>query len=204
MAVSLVIIMVIFMLAVALIYIFMSSVKAEVKALVTGQTKAVSKAAAALEAAETKAADKEAAYTEDAKSLIQWGDSGKCLDVRYGQNENGAIIQIWHCEADNPNQHFTFKNGRFQWRDSSKCLDVSTTGGNANGNENGTRIQLLECGTRQNFKYERGQLRWGTTDKCLDVTDGRNQNGTKIQLWTCNTGNPNQQFTGEPAAAAAV
>ncbi|TFK23571.1 hypothetical protein FA15DRAFT_745064 [Coprinopsis marcescibilis] len=81
--------------------------------------------------------------------LIQPLTTNKCLDVTDGNRNNGAQLQIWTCDAGNPNQlfghwsedvvivpedHIHWKTSRFQ------CMDL--TGGNT---ANGTPIQLWGC-----------------------------------------------------------
>ena len=112
---------------------------------------------------------------------IQWGDSGKCLDVKGGKDQNGTKIQVWGCEETNASQNIQYNDGQIQWGESGKCFDVEE-----GLNLDGTNIQLWECNRankNQIFKYENGRIQWGNSGKCLYVR--KNENGINILLWTC-------------------
>ena len=49
---------------------------------------------------------------------IKWIDSGRCLDVEAGRNENGTKIHLWECQSNNNNQKFKYENGQIKWIDS--------------------------------------------------------------------------------------
>jgi hypothetical protein len=65
-----------------------------------------------------------------------------CLDVRNGNTANGNTVQLFTCQAGNPNQQFLFDANRqlFSWVGQNKCLDVRD--GNVN---DGGVIQIWDC-----------------------------------------------------------
>lgn len=58
----------------------------------------------------------------------------KCLDVRDGVDKPGTKLQIWDCDATNPNQLFNVNGDlTISWAGHNKCVDL-TNGLTASGN----------------------------------------------------------------------
>lgn len=119
------------------------------------------------------------------------GLGNNCLDVREGDRDNGAGIQMWRCEG-NPNQQWIIERNRIVWAGSDKCLDVRE-----GSRRNGAAVQTWTCerGNRnQDFRVERGRIVWSGNNKCLDVAEGNTSNGAGVHMWDCQAGNPNQEW----------
>jgi len=94
--------------------------------------------------------------------------NNKCLDVKDGNNTNGAKLQIWTCGSGSANQAFfyNFWNNQLSWTNMGKCVDLSggrTTTGNAIQiwNCNGGSNQVWNSGyqwNQQPSKSQNGQL----------------------------------------------
>lgn len=122
-------------------------------------------------------------------------DSGKCLDVNMGNQNNGAAVQIATCYGDAA-QTWTFTGSQLKVFD-NKCLDV-TNGTQANG----VLLQIWECDSNNtNQKWTRnGQTFVWRNTYCLDLKDGNTADLTRVQIWACGTSNANQEWTTTAAA----
>jgi hypothetical protein len=72
-------------------------------------------------------------------SIRVFGD--KCLDVANGDSRSGARVQIYQCNAGNPNQKWLIDGQLLRFSNSNSCLDVS--GGNF---QDGAALQMWDCG----------------------------------------------------------
>ncbi|EIN04085.1 carbohydrate-binding module family 13 protein [Punctularia strigosozonata HHB-11173 SS5] len=81
----------------------------------------------------------------------------KCLDVTDGKNVDGVKLQIWDCDASNPNQQFwytAYGDNHLAWTNHGKCLDL--TGGSLS---NGNQVQLWTCsGNNPNQIWDVGYM----------------------------------------------
>ncbi|KAK1230807.1 hypothetical protein PQX77_006079 [Marasmius sp. AFHP31] len=75
--------------------------------------------------------------------LVKTFDGTKCLDIPNGDTTNGNRLQIWSCDASNPNQQFRIQNPwpwAVKWAGGNKCLE--TPNGNFTA---GTLIEISDC-----------------------------------------------------------
>jgi hypothetical protein len=110
--------------------------------------------------------------------------SGRCVDIRFPANFNGAGAQIWDCHGLF-NQVWNYEAGSFIGP-SFMCLAVA-----GNGTVNGTRVQLATCnGTNaQKFRINQfSQIVHVGSGKCLDTDFGATENGRFMQIWQCHGG----------------
>ena len=131
--------------------------------------------------------------------------SGKCLDVKEGNLENGAALHQWEClnPADHQNQVFTVEpqgSGYYRLiaRHSGRCVDVVNA-----GTGNGALLQQWSCnGFAQQSWLINPYATVGETTfnqfiakhsgKCMDVQGGLTANGTLVQQWGCGAGQQQQ------------
>lgn len=120
-------------------------------------------------------------------------DTGICVNVKSGSTDNGANVQIYHCQ-DNDSQYWYFDGNAIRFnKDRNKCMDLSNS-----KIDNGTNIQLFDCnGTNaQKWTYDgitKAFRSWVAPDKCLDVDHSGTADHTNIQIYDCN-GTDAQQF----------
>ena len=123
----------------------------------------------------------------------------KCIDLLYGNLDNGATVGIWDCGANSPNQYWIYDGNFIRYgMNPNKCIDLA--GGNTS---NGAKIEIWDCQiNNENTPHQQWLLDPGTghfqlkanPSKCLDLNAGILDNGNKIQLWDCQTNNPNQAW----------
>jgi Ricin-type beta-trefoil lectin domain len=124
------------------------------------------------------------AILQGAEAAVLLGLDGKCLDVRNGENRDGADVQIYTCNGA-PNQEWALNQYGEIRSLGGKCLDIR----GANPTD-GTPVQLYSCHGGPNQQWRsvgRGEIR-GQEDKCLDVRGDTSQDGTIVQIFSCNDG----------------
>src|SRR5262249_1919154 len=108
---------------------------------------------------------------------------GKCVDVAGDDTGgNGALVQVWDCQAWAKDQHWLLKGGELQAL--GRCLDVPN-----NGNTPGAKLQLWDCWGGSNQKWvtrPNGTLVNPASGLCVDSPFGNPANGTQLQIWDCN------------------
>ncbi len=118
------------------------------------------------------------------------GPGGKCVDVAGGDSGgNLARVQLWDCEGNSLDQHWTLTGGTL--RSLSRCLDID-----GNGTGIGTIVQLWDCngvGGQQWVQQADGSLRNPQSGRCLDSPGGSTANGAGLRIWDCN-GSGAQKF----------
>jgi hypothetical protein len=88
--------------------------------------------------------------------------------MNLGVNQDGTKLQIWECNAGNPNQQFNVSASAFIWNKTNKCLDLT------NGNiQDGNQVSSF-----------RG--------KVVKEDSPTHQ----MQVWTCGSSNANQKWIG--------
>ena len=116
---------------------------------------------------------------------------GKCLDVAWASQDDGAEIQLWDCNGG-AQEAWAYAGGMLSVY-GNKCLDVKD-----GIDRNGTRLQIWDCtpGNANQQWVRRGNTwEWAGHGKCLDVPGGITQAGTRLQIWDC-LNNANQQWSG--------
>ena len=123
----------------------------------------------------------------------------KCIDLLYGNTDNGATVGIWDCGTNSPHQYWIYDGNFIRYAmNLNKCLDLA--GGNTS---NGAKIEIWDCQiNNENTPHQQWVLDPGTghfqlkanPSKCLDLNAGILDNGNKIQLWDCQTNNANQAW----------
>ena len=123
----------------------------------------------------------------------------KCIDLLYGNTDNGATVGIWDCGPNSPHQYWIYDGNFIRYgADLNKCIDLA--GGNTS---NGAKIEIWDCQiNNENTPHQQWLLDPGTghfqlkanPSKCLDLNAGILDNGNKIQLWDCQTNNANQAW----------
>jgi hypothetical protein len=126
--------------------------------------------------------------------------TGKCLDVRNADKENGAAIQQWDCLSPQTyqNQVFTLRplgNSVYELiaRHSGRCIDVANA-----SQSNGATLQQWTCNGSAQQKWQGvpaetvGGVEYSTliaqhSLKCMDVPSASSENGKQIQQWGCST-----------------
>lgn len=141
----------------------------------------------------------EAAQALDGLFEIHPVHSGKCLDVEWASDDDGARLIQWGCHGgDNQRFRVTELDGGYHQitaRHSGKCLDV--TGASA---ADGAQIIQYGChgGPNQQFllipKTEGNYtLIARNSGKCLDIAGASQDLRAPLIQWGCH-GGPNQQF----------
>ncbi|MEW2114368.1 non-reducing end alpha-L-arabinofuranosidase family hydrolase [Streptomyces sp. NPDC005474] len=118
--------------------------------------------------------------------------SGRCLDVSGASQTDGALVQIWDCNAAT-NQQWTSTDSNQLTVYGNKCLDVPGHATTA-----GTRLQIWGCsgGANQQWRVNSdGTIVGVESGLCLAATGSGTANGTAAEIGTCNGGS-NQKWTG--------
>ncbi|WP_206311354.1 MULTISPECIES: ricin-type beta-trefoil lectin domain protein [Actinomycetes] len=118
-------------------------------------------------------------------------DSGKCLDVPGGSNQNGTQPGLWDC-GSSANQKFTYTAASEIRVYGNKCLDAFDR-----GTTNGTRVVIWDCNGQDNQKWTlngNGTITGKTSNLCLALNNSRTDNGAPAQLSTCANAS-NQRWT---------
>jgi len=134
----------------------------------------------------------------DAAYEIKPRHSGKCLDVEYAGQWNGAGLIQYTCNGGY-NQQFSFHytdSGYYKIiaRHTDKCLDVRDWGGA------GARVQQNYCygSANQQFRLRYAgdgyELVARHSGLCVDVAWGWTADWTPVNTWYCN-GGANQRFS---------
>ena len=100
----------------------------------------------------------------------------KCLDVTDGNINDGALLQVWTCSANNANQQFSFNKwvNILTWNKNGKCLDLQA--GNTNA---GNRPHMWQCyGGNANQIWNAGYFSTQLPNKSQDGQFGTNSCGT--------------------------
>ncbi|WP_267123307.1 ricin-type beta-trefoil lectin domain protein [Xanthomonas sacchari] len=123
------------------------------------------------------------------------GPSGKCLDVRNGNTNDGASMQVWDCNGFRQ-QKWSFKRGSHSLRGegTDKVLDITGV-----SSANGAPLQLYQSlsTSNQGWYFTNASL-IATGGKVLDVVALGSNNGARLQLWD-NLGGTNQRWSYNPA-----
>jgi len=119
-----------------------------------------------------------------------------CLDVSTGNTNNGAVAQLWSCDANKTSQRFvTTKPGPFSIRSNLRanfCLDNGE-----NTDMNGQALRFWDCTDERKqtlVRFSPNDSRWRINFfKCVEVRDSSTNNGAVVQINSCSTGN-NQKW----------
>ncbi|HWI08802.1 MAG TPA: RICIN domain-containing protein [Solirubrobacteraceae bacterium] len=139
----------------------------------------------------------------DAAYEIKPRHSGKCLDVAWASQWNGANVGQWSCNGGY-NQQFSLqytdsdyygKYYKIVARHSGKCLDVEY-----GSRGDGANIQQYTCGAGYNQQFRLRYIDSGYYQliarhsfACVDVAWASTWDGANVHQWGCNGGG-NQQF----------
>jgi len=118
-------------------------------------------------------------------------DSGRCLDVPGGSQQNGTQPALWDCNGSG-NQRYTYTAAQEIRVYGNKCLDAS-----GDGRTDGTRVVIWDCNGANNQKWTLsadGTLVGKAANLCLALTSARTDNGAPAQLSTC-SGASNQRWS---------
>lgn len=131
-------------------------------------------------------------YVCSARQWVQFKTSfGKNVDFDGGAR-NGARLQQWEGDANNPNQQFYFENG-LVYGQNGIAVDVTNW-----DDRPGQVLQGYQGNPSQwNQQWEvldNKMFRLKGSNLCWDVQNGNPENGASIQLHWCSFGNPNQEF----------
>ncbi|MFJ4776379.1 RICIN domain-containing protein [Streptomyces sp. NPDC088762] len=116
--------------------------------------------------------------------------NGKCVDVKDGSTQDGAIVQLYNCHGGN-NQMWVLEPDK-TIRSMGHCLDVQYA-----KTENGSRLGLNSCHGAANQQFELlpgGKLRSVHSGKCVDVTTV--WIATRLVIWDCSDARPYQNWRG--------
>ena len=143
------------------------------------------------------------ASTETAVRTHNDPGTPRCIDIEWGNPNNGRPVQYWNCTGGNA-QHWAFdedykiRNGNIL-PGTSRCLDLR-----AGNQSNGTPVQIWDCqasNPNQEWIYwsdESIRLR-ANTNKCLSAQSVPVNSGVDIVLWDCD-GNAWQKWNFAPIA----
>ncbi|KAL0564295.1 hypothetical protein V5O48_017757 [Marasmius crinis-equi] len=94
-------------------------------------------------------------FSDTGPQQIKFFNGQKCLDVTGGVKASGTKLQLWSCDAVNPNQQWIVKQDHtYQWNGTDLCVDI--TDGNIN---DGNQLQVWTCDNRnQNQAFLPQQL----------------------------------------------
>lgn len=118
--------------------------------------------------------------------------SGRCLDVKFYDLNNGSRPQIWDCYGPNNQTWYRSRDGLILTGTNGRCLDVANQ-----GTSNGSSVQIWDCLGNNNQVwdvYGDGTIRSRASGKCLDVVGYGSANGSQLQIWDC-IGGANQKWT---------
>ncbi|MEU8436758.1 RICIN domain-containing protein [Streptomyces sp. NPDC029216] len=116
--------------------------------------------------------------------------NGKCVDVKDGSTQDGAIVQLYGCHGGN-NQMWVLEPDK-TIRSMGHCLDVQYA-----KTENGSRLGLNSCHGAANQQFELlpgGKLRSVHSGKCVDVAV--TWFSTRLVIWDCSDARPYQNWRG--------
>jgi len=117
------------------------------------------------------------------------GFGGKCLDLPYGNLQNGTDLHMWDCNGTN-NQLWSSQNKFLKLR--HHCMD-----GEGPTRDWGTPAQIWDCAfgaTNQRWTMTvAGEIISNYSGQCLDVFAWDKSNGADVVLWPCN-GQGNQKW----------
>ncbi|MGW1073020.1 RICIN domain-containing protein [Streptomyces sp. NPDC002537] len=117
--------------------------------------------------------------------LIVSSMNNRCLDIRGGNQGNGASVAMWDCEGSGK-QRWSFSGSSLVSDLNGRCLDVADGNG-----DNGAAINMWDCNGYQTWYFNGNELRHG--GKCLDISGANRWNGAAVQMWDCN-GSAQQQW----------
>ncbi len=129
------------------------------------------------------------------------GNSGRCVDVTSGSQDNGAMLQQWGCTTASWQQFRLASAGSNRYRlegiNSGRCVDVT-----GNSTSSGTRLQQWGCGdgTKTNQQWTLTASGEGTyqvvsvsSGLCMSVQGSSTSNGAAIIQESCSA-TPRQQW----------
>jgi peptidoglycan/xylan/chitin deacetylase (PgdA/CDA1 family) len=120
-------------------------------------------------------------------SQIVGSQSGRCIDVPNGSQNNGTRVQLYDCNGQS-NQAWTYTSDKQLRVYGNMCLDAAGSG-------NGAAVQIYACHGQGNQQWNvnsNGTISGVQSGRCLDVWS--TANGAQVQLYDCH-GQPNQQFS---------
>lgn len=106
---------------------------------------------------------------------------GRCLDVPYGNSDDGTYLQTWDCWSG-VNQVVSQVGDSLRMM--GKCLDAD-----GRGTANGTRVILWSChgGTNQQWRLRSdGSIMGVHSGRCLSPVNASTANGARMELYDCN------------------
>ncbi|MFE0460506.1 ricin-type beta-trefoil lectin domain protein [Kitasatospora sp. NPDC058965] len=124
--------------------------------------------------------------TVPSAGVLRGAASGRCLDVPFASQANGATPDIWDCNGGGNQQWTVTGNGTVTVYGGAKCLDAYN-----NQTAPGTKIDIFDCtgGSNQQWRLNAdGTLTGLQSGLCLDVTGAATGNGSALELWTCGGG----------------
>ncbi|KJA17545.1 carbohydrate-binding module family 13 protein [Hypholoma sublateritium FD-334 SS-4] len=122
------------------------------------------------------------------------GNPDKCINVRSGVFENGAIVDISDCN-DTSAQKWIVNRGEstIQLAGTPFCMDAGFRPVTHVG------VKLWTCAKKsagQTWKYDHDdEISLSGTNMCLDLTDGSVENGNQLQIYPCYYNSTNQLWT---------
>ena len=106
------------------------------------------------------------------------GAGGRCLDVAWGDRENGAGVWLWDCNGTAAQEWWIYPNGeiRTKW---NKCLSLSGGSG-----AEGTPLVIWDCHGGSDQKWTPGFDIRSFSGRCLTVSSG-GELGSVAVISTC-------------------
>ncbi|UYQ65366.1 ricin-type beta-trefoil lectin domain protein [Streptomyces peucetius] len=118
--------------------------------------------------------------------------SGKCVDVKGANTQDGTPIQLYSCNGTSAQAWKLYPDGTL--RALGKCMDVQYA-----KTANGSLIGLNTCHCAANQQWEKlpdGLLRSVHSGRCLDALGWQTGNGARLGIWDCTPHHTNQQWKG--------